>query len=112
MHSTVTEACNDVRHLFRSHRYRDIIDMRIRHRSPAMIRTLAVLASLCVAAPVSAQEKPITVRFHGQSFFEIVSPQGVRIVLDPHAIEAYGRKQVEADLVLMSHFHNDHTQLD
>jgi L-ascorbate metabolism protein UlaG (beta-lactamase superfamily) len=53
----------------------------------------------------------VSIRWHGQSFFEIVSPGGVRVVLDPHVIEAYGRKQVDADLVLMSHLHSDHTQL-
>lgn len=53
----------------------------------------------------------ITVRWHGQSFFEVISSKGTRIVIDPHAIEAYGRKVVQADIVLMSHFHDDHTQL-
>jgi L-ascorbate metabolism protein UlaG (beta-lactamase superfamily) len=56
--------------------------------------------------------KPITIRYHGQSFFEIISSKGTHIVIDPHAIEAYGRKTIKkADLVLMSHFHDDHTQI-
>jgi L-ascorbate metabolism protein UlaG (beta-lactamase superfamily) len=75
-----------------------------------MSRFFALIATLALALPAAAQ-KPVTLRWHGQSFFEIVSPEGVRIVLDPHAIEAYGRKQVEADLVLQSHFHSDHTQM-
>ena len=53
----------------------------------------------------------MTIRWHGQSFFEIQSSKGTRIVIDPHAIEAYGRRTVSADLVLISHFHTDHTQV-
>ncbi len=70
---------------------------------------LLVLAGLSGAADEDA--KQIVIRWHGQSFFEIVSSQGTRIVLDPHAIEAYGRKVVQADVVLMSHLHDDHTQI-
>jgi L-ascorbate metabolism protein UlaG (beta-lactamase superfamily) len=72
---------------------------------------LAALLALAAAAPAAPGPK-VTIRWHGQSFFEITSPAGVRIVLDPHAIEAYGRNSVSADLVLMSHFHNDHTRTD
>jgi L-ascorbate metabolism protein UlaG (beta-lactamase superfamily) len=72
----------------------------------------AVLAGLLIASAASAADgKKITVRWHGQSFFEIKSSAGTRIVIDPHAIEAYGPRQVEADLVLMSHEHNDHNQV-
>ena len=41
---------------------------------------------------------------------EIVTSKGTRIVTDPHNLEAYRVKPMKADLVLMSHFHNDHTQ--
>ncbi len=78
-----------------------------------MARCIPVLAALLLCAgDAPAQEKKLLLRWHGQSFFEIVTPAGTRVVLDPHAIENYGRKVVKADLVLMSHFHNDHTQLD
>ncbi len=59
-----------------------------------------------------APPSPFVIKWHGQSFFEITTPKGVRIVLDPHAIEAYGRKTMEADLVLLSHLHTDHTRLE
>jgi L-ascorbate metabolism protein UlaG (beta-lactamase superfamily) len=78
-----------------------------------MARCLPVLAALVLcagAAPAPAREKKLLIRWHGQSFFEIVTSAGTRIVLDPHALEAYGRKQVKADLVLMSHLHDDHTR--
>jgi L-ascorbate metabolism protein UlaG (beta-lactamase superfamily) len=79
-----------------------------------MTRTLAALAALllCTAA-APAQDKPVTIRWHGQSFFEVISPGGLRIVLDPHAIESYNRPTgVTADLILMTHFHQDHVQVD
>ena len=72
---------------------------------------LAVLLAAAAAAP--AEDKPpVKIIWHGQSFFEVVSSQGTRVVLDPHAIESYGRIQVpQADLILMSHLHSDHTQV-
>jgi len=77
-----------------------------------LLTTFVLTVCLAMLASVKAAEdsRPITIRYHGQSFFEIVSSKGTRIVIDPHAIEAYGRKVVRADLVLMSHFHDDHTQ--
>jgi L-ascorbate metabolism protein UlaG (beta-lactamase superfamily) len=78
-----------------------------------MVRTVAVVAVLLACTGVtSAAEKKVVIRWHGQSFFEIISGGGTRVVLDPHLIEAYGRPTVSADLILMSHLHNDHTQLE
>ncbi len=78
-----------------------------------MTRSLATLAAglLIVGSAAAADSKTISIRWHGQSFFELQSSKGTRIVFDPHAIEAYGRKLVRADLVLISHDHNDHTQV-
>jgi L-ascorbate metabolism protein UlaG (beta-lactamase superfamily) len=92
---------------------------------PAMPRRLTALVallalSLCTVA-LAADDKPkpkpkedtkgkLVIRWHGQSFFEIITTQGTRIILDPHNIEAYGKHTYEADLVLMSHLHDDHTQ--
>lgn len=79
-----------------------------------MMRYLAgLLASiLLTSSTFAADTKGITLRWHGQSFFELTTSKGTRIVFDPHAIEEYGRKSVQADLVLLSHLHNDHTQID
>jgi L-ascorbate metabolism protein UlaG (beta-lactamase superfamily) len=79
-----------------------------------MIRFLATVVAFTVFAgwTNAADSKKVTLRWHGQSFFEIESSRGTRIVTDPHAIEAYGRIGVKADLVLISHLHNDHTQVD
>lgn len=78
-----------------------------------MSKALSCFALLLfLAGQGSADEaRQITIRWHGQSFFEVISSKGTRIVIDPHAIEAYGRKVVQADIVLISHFHDDHTQL-
>jgi len=73
----------------------------------------ALTLILLAASPASPAEdaKQLTIRWHGQSFFEIITTKGTRIVLDPHAIEAYGRKVVQADIVLITHNHDDHTQI-
>jgi L-ascorbate metabolism protein UlaG (beta-lactamase superfamily) len=69
---------------------------------------LAVFASFSLAAGSGT----VTLRWHGQSYFEVISSAGTRIVLDPHALDAYGRTIVRADLILVSHLHPDHSQID
>jgi L-ascorbate metabolism protein UlaG (beta-lactamase superfamily) len=77
--------------------------------------SLVVLAAAPGAQQPKGSEKPKGVRitYHGQSFFEVRSSKGTNVVLDPHLIEQYGRPLVPifADLILMSHPHNDHTQV-
>jgi len=78
-----------------------------------MLRYLTALAAVVVLTTgAPAADKKLTIRWHGQSFFEIVASDGTRIVTDPHAIEQFGRQLVEADLVLISHPHSDHNRLD
>lgn len=74
---------------------------------------LAVVAGLAfaAAAPGADEPKKLNLFWHGQSFFELVTSAGTRIVLDPHAIEEFGRKTLSADVVVCSHLHPDHTQL-
>lgn len=78
-----------------------------------MLRFIPALAFvlMCVGV-VSAEDNKVVIRWHGQSMFEIISSKGTRIVTDPHAIDAYGRPQVKADLLLMTHLHIDHTATD
>jgi L-ascorbate metabolism protein UlaG (beta-lactamase superfamily) len=73
----------------------------------------AILIGLLMAGPLGAAAAPkkVKITWHGQSFFEITSSKGTKVVIDPHAIIEYGRIDgVEADLILNTHFHNDHTQ--
>jgi L-ascorbate metabolism protein UlaG (beta-lactamase superfamily) len=89
-------------------------------RLTAMTRFAAALfAGLLVflgTAPGGGTAKPkgVVIVFHGQSFFEVRSSKGTNVVFDPHQIPEYGKilAPIKADLVLMSHQHNDHTQLD
>lgn len=77
-----------------------------------MIRSLSALTAALVVAGVAcgADAKKLTIRWHGQSFFEIETTQGTKLVTDPHGIEAFGRKVIPAHAATFSHFHNDHTQ--
>jgi L-ascorbate metabolism protein UlaG (beta-lactamase superfamily) len=77
---------------------------------PMKLFAAAVIAAILSVSPAAAEGK-VTIRWHGQSFFEIITSKGTRIVTDPHAIDAYGRIHVQADLVLISHLHSDHTQV-
>jgi L-ascorbate metabolism protein UlaG (beta-lactamase superfamily) len=70
---------------------------------------VALVSSLFLAG--AAESAEVKIWWHGQSFFVIESSKGTRVAIDPHAIEAYGRKEVSADLVLVSHLHSDHDQV-
>jgi L-ascorbate metabolism protein UlaG (beta-lactamase superfamily) len=70
-------------------------------------------AWLLAAGPAVAQEaKSVKLRWYGMSFFQLETTAGTKVVIDPHAIEAFGRPEVSADLILLSHLHEDHTRLE
>src|SRR5262245_62227220 len=77
------------------------------------------LCSLALVTLISmsglGQEQPapaVQITWHGQSFFTVKSSQGTVVAFDPHLIEQYGRPEgIRADIILMSHNHNDHTQV-
>jgi L-ascorbate metabolism protein UlaG (beta-lactamase superfamily) len=78
-----------------------------------MRRIVLVAATVLLAAPAPAADgKQVSIRWFGQSFFQITTSGGTRVVFDPHAIEQFGRPTVEADLVLISHPHPDHVRVD
>src|SRR5262249_41408204 len=82
-------------------------------RNPMMRHSLpALMLTGVFAGAVTAQDKKLTIRWYGQSFFQITTTTGTRIVLDPHAIEKYPRQIVPADLVLITHPHLDHATLN
>src|SRR5918912_1222522 len=77
-----------------------------------MTRTLLALSfALALPAAAAAQDAKLTLRWFGQSFFQLETAAGKRVVFDPHAIPEFGRPVVKADIVLCSHLHDDHTQL-
>jgi len=80
-----------------------------------MIPTFILCGAALLLPPTSpAGDKPgpVQISWHGQSFFTIKSSKGTVIVTDPHQIVQYGRLMgLKADIVTMSHLHNDHTQL-
>ena len=57
-------------------------------------------------------KKPLQIAYHGQSFYTLTTGAGTVVAFDPHAIPQYGRIMgVRADLVLISHEHNEHNNL-
>lgn len=78
-----------------------------------MKRLLSALVATLVIAGLApaADAKKLVLRWHGQSFFDLGTSAGTRIAFDPHAIEAFGRTNVKADLICVSHYHDDHTQI-
>jgi L-ascorbate metabolism protein UlaG (beta-lactamase superfamily) len=81
-----------------------------------LIVGLSLVAGLLIKPSAHSQDKktwaPIQITWHGQSFFEIKSSKGTNIITDPHQIMEYGRIEgLKAVIVLISHLHNDHTQI-
>jgi L-ascorbate metabolism protein UlaG (beta-lactamase superfamily) len=78
-----------------------------------MVRFLAAMVlGLAIGAVALAADKPgpVKIRWHGQSFFEIISSKGTRIVTDPHNLDAFPvPPNIKADVITMSHIHNDHS---
>jgi L-ascorbate metabolism protein UlaG (beta-lactamase superfamily) len=89
---------------------------------------LSLALALIAATAALADEKPplvikkpdldkgkLVIRWHGQSFFEITSSIGTKIVIDPHGLEQYRMnlkdEVMEADLLLVSHPHADHSNV-
>src|SRR4051812_28347922 len=86
-----------------------------KHGSKTMMKVvLLICVYLCssVANVSAAEGKQLTVRWFGQSFFQITTSAGTRIVTDPHAMDHFGRPTVEADLVLATHPPPDHVRVD
>lgn len=77
---------------------------------PRHLLSLAVLA--LAAGPLAAQEKKVTLRWFGQSFFQLETAGGKKVAFDPHGISELGRNEVKADVICISHLHNDHNMVE
>src|SRR5438552_10757412 len=79
-----------------------------------LLAVLTLLCPLLVLPVVRSGEKPapLVLTWHGHSFFTIKSSKGTIVAFDPHAIQQYGRLEgLKAEIILISHNHNDHTQI-
>jgi len=63
------------------------------------------------AASAQGPGKACKLRWFGNSFFQLETAGGKSVVWDPHAIAALAPPQVAADILLVSHEHSDHTQV-
>jgi L-ascorbate metabolism protein UlaG (beta-lactamase superfamily) len=89
-----------------------------------MFRTFVVVTVCMLCAPLVVQQADkqpakdpppgkFSISWHGQSFFSVKTPKGTVFVFDPHAIPEYGKLEpMKADVVMISHNHNDHTRVD
>lgn len=80
-----------------------------------MLRLLAAFVCLgAFAGPAAAQakNKSLTIRWFGQSFFQVETGDGTKMVFDPHSMPEFNRPTCQADLVLITHEHDDHNQVD
>jgi L-ascorbate metabolism protein UlaG (beta-lactamase superfamily) len=84
----------------------------------ALAFLLMLTVSLAGGSPGWTGEKaapPITITYHGQSFYIVTTSKGKRIAFDPHQIPQYydvrSRDQMKADIILISHNHNDHNRV-
>jgi L-ascorbate metabolism protein UlaG (beta-lactamase superfamily) len=78
-----------------------------------MLRLLFAGLALATFAPATIAQpakKTVQLRYYGHSFFQLTTTAGTRVVFDPHAIPEYGATGVSADVVVMSHDHNDHNR--
>ena len=74
-----------------------------------LLATVA-LAVLSIPATAQAPKKALELRWYGHSFFLLTTTAGTKVVFDPHAITEYGSTAISADVVVMSHNHNDHNR--
>jgi L-ascorbate metabolism protein UlaG (beta-lactamase superfamily) len=58
------------------------------------------------------KEPSMTIRWFGQSFFQVETSTGRKFAFDPHAIPAFGRRMVPAEFVIVSHSHEDHSVVE
>src|ERR1051325_6533997 len=77
-----------------------------------LLAVVLVGASSGTMAAMQAKQQPLSISYHGQSFYILTTGKGTKIAFDPHTIPEYGRTEgLKADIILISHNHNDHTRV-
>ena len=81
-----------------------------------MFRTLSALlliATCCAQSADADPGKPVAVRWWGQGMVSIETYWNLQIVIDPYATRiGYDDPQLSADLVLVTHEHPDHNNVE
>ena len=84
-----------------------------------VVVALVVLLPAASAALVGQEPKKepdakpkMTIRWYGQSFFQVETSKKFTFAFDPHAIPAFGRRMVKAEFVIVSHTHDDHAMVE
>ncbi len=76
---------------------------------------IVFLAFLSVSTGITGEKQaPITIEYHGQSFFILTTSKGTRIAFDPHTIPEYEQREQfpKVDVICISHNHNDHIRVE
>jgi L-ascorbate metabolism protein UlaG (beta-lactamase superfamily) len=75
-----------------------------------------LIVALVSHSPTTARaqegEKKVTLRWFGQSFFQLETSGGKSVVFDPQMIAVFNPPRITADVTLISHTHNDHNQVE
>jgi len=72
----------------------------------------AVIAPFGSAQDKDKPKRPPLVTYYGQSFFTVTASDGTVVAFDPHAMPQYNRiLGVKADIILLSHEHNEHNAI-
>ena len=73
----------------------------------------AVAALLLTSGVVADTGEPVAVRFWGQGLVTIETYWNLRVAIDPYALRiGYDDPGIDADLVLVTHEHHDHNNVD
>jgi hypothetical protein len=69
---------------------------------------------VAVACPMShaAQAETVTLHYEGDAQFEVISPEGVRVLIDVRSPDDLTAPPTEDDILLTPHTHSDHYEKD
>lgn len=72
---------------------------------------LALALGFALALGAAAFSQEVTIRWFGQSFFEITASDGTKIIADPYGEIGYPLPSVEGKIVTVTHEHRDHNNV-